>query len=181
MKRNPLLFAAIGLLLLLLTACGKKSRFDHEAVVDVCAIVKPDFAERILGPLVEPPKPGPPVSGIAGSCEWKFNLVGRNSVATLSATLMTQASNAGQQSLERWFAASYAEMRASIDAHPVRLEFGDTTWLYEFSFPGVAEILMQQGRTYAILRIDGASSAPLKSFAEMMSLEMARKRADRAE
>jgi hypothetical protein len=161
----------------MLTACGKKSRFDRDSEVDVCGIVSPELAARILGPLVEPPQPGPPVSGIAGSCVWQFNLPGRNSVASLSATLTTQGSNAGRVSLEWWFSASYVEMKASIDAHPVRLEdVGDTAWLYEFATPGSAQILMQQSRTYAILRIDGASSAPLKSFARELAAEAARKK-----
>jgi len=161
--------------LFMLSACGKKSRFDEKAVLDVCQIASEAEAEGILGQLTEKPKPEPQDSGMAGNCTWRFESAS-GADATLSVMVMTHASSTGRQDPDRWFEMSLSELKASLDPHPLELKkLGDRAFLFEFPKPGLSEILMRQSRTYAILKISGANSSQLRSFAGIVAREAAAK------
>lgn len=174
MKRTALLLASISCLLLVLPGCEKKSRFDDKTSVNLCAVVSQAEAESILGPLIDEPKADPASPGLAGTCTWRFKSASAGVDGKLTAMLVTEASNTLPQSIGRWFSASLAEMKASLDPHPVELKnLGDRAFLYQIFKPNVSTIAMQQSRTCAILRIDGASSSQLERFAAILATEAA--------
>jgi hypothetical protein len=174
MNRTALLLASISSLLLLLTGCEKRSRFDDKKVVNLCAVVSQAEAETILGPLLDEPKADPASPGLAGTCTWRFKSAAAGVDGRLTAMLVTEASNNWPQGIGRWFAASLPELKAEMDAHPVELKnLGDRAFLYQKFKPNTNywAIAMQQSRTCAILRIDGASSSQLERFAAILARE----------
>lgn len=155
----------------LLSACGKTSRFDDRPAVDVCAIVDRTDAEAILGPLTEPPDAAPP-NGFAGVCNWQFESTLADRDGRLSVMVVTYASNAvaGNQSLGRWFETNMTALKASIDVHPKAVKgLGDRAFLFEFGKPGLSEILMRQGQTFVMARIDDGTSPQLEEFARVLA------------
>jgi len=174
MNRSALLLASISSLLLLLTGCEKKSRFDDKKVVNLCAVVSQAEAETILGPLIDEPKADPASAGLAGTCTWHFKSAAAGMDGRLTAMLVTEASNTWPQGIGRWFAASLPELKAELDAHPVELNnLGDRAFLYQKFKPNTNywAIAMQQSRTCAILRIEGAGSSQLERFAAILARE----------
>ena len=170
MSRSLLLLALVSGLLFALTGCEKKSRFDDKKTVDLCAVIGAAEARDILGPLTEEPKSEPASPGIAGTCIWRFKSNTAGIDGKLTAMLVTEASNAMPLSIGRWFSENLKEMKASLDPHPVALKtLGDRAFLYQISKPDYSAIAMQQGRTCAILRIQGASSSQLERFAAILA------------
>ena len=168
MQRNLIWLIALSSLFVL-SGCGKKSRFDESTVVNVCSIVGQAEAEGILGPLSEPPTEQQ-ASGIAGDCTWSFKSASAGNSATLYAMLMTRGSNGKFQDLDRWFAQSLEEARVSLGAEPAKVkDLGDRAFLFQTPQPDHSEIWMQQGKTYLVLRIMGASASQLESFARVLS------------
>ena len=160
-------------LLFMLSGCGKKSRFDEATVVDVCSIVSEAEAQRIFGPLSEQPKPQPHGSGVAGDCRWSFKSTFGGNNATLFVMLMTNGSSGEFQDLDRWFKMSLEEVKVSLGAHPWEMKnLGDKAFLFQSPQPDHSEIWMQQSKTYAVLRITGASSSQLESFARILAREL---------
>jgi hypothetical protein len=171
MKHRLFWRSMIGGLLALLVACGTSSRFDDKPVVDVCKIIDDADAQRILGPLTEPPKPDPG-HGLAGACVWHFASPSGDRHGTLTVSMVTRASNAGSQNLGGWFEMNKTALTAMIDPHPKEVkDLSDRTFLFELSKTDASAILMRQSQTFAILRINGASSSQLESFARILARE----------
>ncbi len=177
MRRNINWLVITLSLLLMLPGCGKESRFDESTVVDVCKIVSQAEAERILGPLIEQPKPQLHTSGVAGDCTWTFKSTSGSNSAALYVMLITHGSNGEFQDLDRWFKMSLDEVKVSLGAHPWEMkDLGDKGFLFQSPQPDHSEIWMRQSKTYAVLRINGASSSQLDSFARILARELAPKK-----
>jgi hypothetical protein len=161
---------AIALIaLFVLAGCGKKSRYDETNTVDVCGILSRTAVEDLLGPLNGQPK-GRQASGAAGDCTWSFKSASGKKDATLYVMLMTHGSNGEFQNLGRWFTASLEEAKVSLGAEPEEVkDLGDRAYLFQTPQPDHSEIWMQQSKTYLVLRIEGGSSAQLKTFAGVLS------------
>lgn len=156
----------------MLSGCAKKSRFDEAAVVAVCNLVSQAEAERILGRLIEQPKPQQ-ASAVAGDCTWSFKSTSGSNRATLYAMLMTHGSSGKFQDLDRWFALSLEEAKVSLGAQPAEVkDLGDRAFLFQTPQPDHSEIWMKQGQTYAVLRITGASASQLDRFARVLASEL---------
>lgn len=171
MRNVNSLVIVVGLLFAL-SGCGKKSRFDETIVVNVCSIVSQAQAENVLGPLSEPPREQQ-ASGVAGDCTWSFKSASGGKSATVYAMLMTRGSNGKFQDLDRWFEMSLEEAKVSLGAQPAKVkDLGDRAFLFQTPQPDHSEIWMQQGKTYAVLRIMGASASQLDSFARVFAKEL---------
>ena len=155
--------------MIVLSGCGKQSRFDEKISVNVCSIISQAEAENVLGPLSEPLREQQ-ASGVAGDCTWSFKSSAAGNNATVYAMLMTRGSNGKFQDLDRWFETSLEEAKVSLGAEPAKVkDLGNRAFLFQTPQPDHSEIWMQQGKTYVVLRINGASAAQLESFARIFS------------
>ena len=184
-RKMSRLATALGLLSML-AGCGKtspvdqaQSRLAEATTLDVCAFVSQADVEGIFGPLVGPPQnpldrrpqPAAPSRGLAGACGWYFKTASGYAGASASARFVTPASNVGNPyPLDPWSKVNMGEVEANFGPNPVAVDgLGDKALLFQAPQQLQAELWMQQGRTYAVVKISGASSAQLVSLARLLA------------
>ncbi|HEV2607191.1 MAG TPA: hypothetical protein VGT79_04330 [Xanthomonadaceae bacterium] len=162
-----------------LSACSKDSAFDQAASVDVCGMVDQAAVERIVGPLSGQPQVGPIAygQGIAGVCTWSFKTAMSTSDSTLQASLSTPGSRIAAQDFDPWSEVNFKELEATIGPRMEVKDLGDKALLFEDQRMRRSEIWIQFGKSYAVIRMTGASSSQLVDFARILARDIAARQA----
>jgi hypothetical protein len=172
-NRSSLLLLAASLVVTLLTACEKKSRFDASKHVNVCQVVPPSDVELLLGPVEDTPVAQTSGQAHAGTCHWTFVEDDQQKRPTLHVMLMTPAVTSRRLYMDEWYRTSIHEVTVSLGVEPVSLKrVGNQALLFDNPRSQQSQIWMKQGETYVIFTYSGPRTDRLIDFSQAFSTRM---------